>query len=783
MSLDAQHANRTGQPDPVAAGRRSRWPILALLLIWVLFFWRFAPWAGSAQVMYMPGDFSETFWTYSDLVYRAWAAGERLPVWAECLWSGYPLASEPQTALFYPPKWAAFIILRMLGYGHFPLEAMHALVAAHALAASFGMFGFLRALGLRAGAAAIGASAFAYSGFMLSYAPVNSAILMGATWLPFALWPLATLAAATTLRARLARLTLTALGLALCLYAGHPQTFLYGSALVLGYGLFRLRLSGATWIGSLTLTVGSTLLTGALAAAQLALTIAFYGASQRVALDYTAAGGGFGYIEVVQLLLTGVVSYWHPLYVGILPLTLVAWALGRRDRAIWFWGLAGLAGVLLSFGARAGLYDIALTFVPGWGLFRGQERLAVVVSLSLCVLAAYGADRLLSPAPPQARRQLQVGLAWTVGLAGLAVMLALAGLYLHRLGLDRSDWGQLPDRTGVLLLASGLTLLVWWWRARVPYRHPWLPVAMVMVVALDAYGTGRPLNIVPVYEPYQPDVLVEPMASTEGFFRVQDDGRLVGHAGCHYGYADVNGRTPVVLAGYARLLESAPEPVRWKLLGVRYVVTGRDTLPAPAEVVAERDQPPAPPAPADRFSVLPEPGSRSRTFRLAGEVRQAWLAPEVRALPDASAVSAALSAPGLDPYQTALVVATPGGSFGTGAPDGPGPIGAVEVTAEAHGFLHLRVQAERSGLLVISLPAAPGWQATLDGAAVATRPAFNSLLALMVPAGEHTVALEYTPPGWVAGSRLTVVAMLLSAALLLARWLEVRRSARARSRS
>ncbi len=744
---------------------RREWPIGALVAAWVWFFWRFGPWSGTDQVMYMPGDFTETFWKYGDLMYRAWASGQPLPLWCTCLWSGFPLASEPQSQLFYVPKWAAFLVVRAFGYGHWPIEAQHALVAVHALTASFGMLGFLRALSLRQGAAVLGALAFTYGGFMLGYAPVNSGILMGAAWLPFALWALTHLRPGTPHWSRRWRwVALTSLCLALAFYAGHPQIFLYGSGLVLAYLLFRLRQAGQPWVTSVGMTAATGLLTTGLAAAQLVLTAGLYAASQRVSLGYAAAGGGFPFVDVAQLLITGVFSYWHPMYIGILPLTFALWALGRRGGEIWFWGGAAAISLLLGFGARAGLYDIARSVLPGWTLFRGQEKMALVTSVALATLAAYGADRWLAPASRQERRHLATGLGWVVGLGVASLVIATVGAYLERLGLDQSDWRRLGDRTGVLAVTAGLAVLTWWWRTRATALRRAVPVVIAAVVLLDAYAASRPLNIVPAYDPYPPDPLVEPIVADSDFYRVQDDARLVGHAGCDYGYADINGRTPVVLAGYARLLATAPEPMIWSLLGVRYVVTGRETLPVPAVVVAERTQPPAPPWPADRFSQLPPPGATSRTFRLTHSSPRAWVAHEVRGLASAEEVVAATAAATFDPQTLALVVSEPGDSFQAG----PGPAGQVTVLEDENTRLVLQVASSRTSLLVISQPYAPGWRATLDGAEVPLRPAFNSLAALTVPAGDHAIVLSYTPPGWVVGIALTVIALLIAIGLSVA---------------
>jgi hypothetical protein len=95
-------------------------PWLTLVAVWALFFWRFAAPDQTDRLMYAPGDFTETFGVFHDLVYRRLIAGQ-LPLWADCLWSGYPLHADPQAQWLYPPNWLIFAGLRLQGWGHFPI--------------------------------------------------------------------------------------------------------------------------------------------------------------------------------------------------------------------------------------------------------------------------------------------------------------------------------------------------------------------------------------------------------------------------------------------------------------------------------------------------------------------------------------------------------------------------------------------------------------------------------------------------------------------------------------
>ena len=61
----------------------------------------------------------------------------------------------------------------------------------------------------------------------------------------------------------------------------------------------------------------------------------------------------------------------------------------------------------------------------------------------------------------------------------------------------------------------------------------------------------------------------------------------------------IEGIAPYQIASYARFMQRAPEPVRWRLLGVRYVISWRAELGdagpwfQPVEVTARGDVPDA----------------------------------------------------------------------------------------------------------------------------------------------------------------------------------------------
>jgi hypothetical protein len=713
-------------------------------LVW---FWRFFAPSPGDRLAYPAGDFTHQFVVFRDIQYRSLVAGH-FPLWADCLWSGYPIHADPQAQTFYPPAYITFGLLRLLGWGHFPAEALTAEIAVHYLALSIFLYAFLRSRELSRSASTLGALTFTYSGYLTGYPPLQSAILAVDTWLP----PALLFAGRLGERRRWRDLALTALMLALAFLAGHPQTFTYVILLTLGYFAFRFfsasRARGV-FFGRLAAIVG---LVAAAAAVQLIPSVHFILNSTRASVSFEQAGHGFAFEDVLQFFITGYVSYWHPLYLGLLPLGLVALALARRNREVIFWAGAALASLMLSFGAKAALYDVAYWLAPGWRLFRGQERLALVTSFSLAMLAACGAHVMLKRLARRDRRVLDAVRRAAIAFFIVALVILALATFLKWSGHDPSNWQRLPDRAGVMVLAAGLALAAFTLRARVPALRHWLPVMLIGAAMIDLFASNRPLNVVPSFNPFPPNNLIEPMSLGTGFFRAQDDAQLPGHAGCIYGFRAIEGFTPYAIATYASFLKRAPELVRWQWLGVRYVASWRDSFQTPDGQTLPRN--------VLASGVIPdEKGNVTKTFLIDFiEQRRAWLAHEVVVTPADDAMYAQLSGPNFDVFDRVFLV-EPAAASGDG--------GSVSVVDERPGAIHLRVTADGPAVLVVSEAYFPGWQAWVDGQSARVLRANGALIGLAVAAGEHEVELAFRPATMWWGAALSIIGLCVMLGLLV----------------
>ena len=86
---------------------------------------------------------------------------------------------------------------------------------------------------------------------------------------------------------------------------------------------------------------------------------------------------------------------------------------------------------------------------------------------------------------------------------------------------------------------------------------------------------------------------------------------------------------------------------------------------------------------------------------------------------------------------------------------------AMQITTCTNSRLEGTVTASSDGWLYTSIPSIPGWTVWVDGAKCEHMALLDTLIAVPVTAGTHTVSLRYTPPGLYPGLGLTAVGLLV----------------------
>jgi len=754
---------------PVTPHRRWLGPLFALLLLWLLFFWRILTPIEADRLTFQQGDFTLQFLAYRQLAYRQLLAG-RFPVIEECLYSGHPFQADPQSQVLYPPVFALMLLGRVLGWSEYPLRALEWEVMLHVLWAAVGMYILLQGMAhgprLRPIAALVGALAYAFGGFMTGYAMLQTAILQTAAWLP---WILIAVRWLATAECWLAAAGTLAVLVFFAFTAGHPQTMLYiAYVAVVAFIFWFWQAHSDSFVVSIRRGVVRAVVAGGLAlglsAAQLLPTLLFMMESNRASLTFAQAGRGFALHDVVLFVLTGVSNVWQPLYAGLAPLILAGSAIvaGSRYRSeVRLWLAVGLVALALSFGSNALGFDLAYLVAPGYRQFQSQERHAMVVSAALCVLAAHGMDSALCPLRWRARSWLRRA-ARVLAMWGIVVFSAIIVVLIAQRVLDESDQLLLAS-SRLALVAFGLlgTAALLGWRARLGRWPRWAwGSAVLALVVFDLFTANRYTATQPLADPFPPNPLIAPMLeaqSPRSSVRVYNHFGLPLNGACIAGLNEVGGGSPIAMRAYKAFLERVPEAVMVKLLNARYAVTWRGAMETPEGVMI----------PWFLLARSTFEGNPASTYRLDWEPQDfdgAWVPQRIVRVRSEDELYAYMRRSDFNPFIEAVVLHPPEALLDHSAR------GSAAVEGKSPGYIKVAAYAEQPALLAISQAYHRNWIALVNGQEVAPLPIYGALLGVPIPAGPVSVELSYRPTDFYVGlaiSGITALAIVLVIALAI----------------
>ena len=368
-------------PDDVTTARREAGAFLAALLMYGVFYGTF----------FVQSFLSGNYIAPSDSLDFGVAAYLSSPaLWTEGMWSGYPIAADPQALTWYP----VLHLFRALG-----ADWNTFLIAAYVLTSAT-TFLFVRRLTRSTLAGAFSGFVCGFSGLMVGYI-TNFNQLHAFGWVPLALYGL------QLIREGLHRpgAAVTALAIALMWLAGHPQVPVYAMYLaagVIGGGLLVDRPSRAValtrlrWAG-LALALGLML-----AAVALLPMMELGGFSPRADSSWELyASSALPPRELLTLLVpfafggfwteAGEVPYLGDTrdsgYVGLLALALALAAplmLSPRRREARLWMGIAVIEVLLCLGPATPI-GMLFYYAPGYSSFQAPLRHLFLVTLCLAV--------------------------------------------------------------------------------------------------------------------------------------------------------------------------------------------------------------------------------------------------------------------------------------------------------------------------------------------------------------------------------------------------------------
>src|SRR6185436_19823371 len=156
------------------------------------------------------------------------------------------------------------------------------------------------------------------------------------------------------------------------------------------------------------------------------------------------------------------------------------------------------------------VYDIFYNVIPGFSLFRGQERSAYVVAVAASILAGLGTVAILRPGEVAPRRYKPV--LWSI--VALAFSLG-AALFVNWLTTPGTDNRRLLLVTFSLFIAVlTVTVLIYWQR--------WRPAVLIGLVVFELFSFGRTnpnLESKPASERLASPPLVQTILADHGIFR------------------------------------------------------------------------------------------------------------------------------------------------------------------------------------------------------------------------------------------------------------------------
>jgi hypothetical protein len=279
-----------------------------------------------------------------------------------------------------------------------------------------------------------------------------------------------------------------------------------------------------------------------------------------------------------------------------------------------------------------------------------------------------------------------------------------------------------------------------------------LSLALVIV---DLFTLNRARYYTKPHDPHTVSAGFRELQADPDWFRVQEDEfPLVRNV---VGRRDLRGVWGVAirLRQYQDFLDRVPEDVRWRLLGVRYVVTWRGSL------VTQRGRD------IQDAVMLGQEGegeSLKHFYQLPWEPRRAFVVREVFVARDREHLYQILGTDGFDPHQTAVLWQPVSLRPATEAED------QVHIAVDTPSHIELRVDLGAPGLLVLGEVTYPGWRVYVNGTRDTLHEADGVLRSVQLPEGVSTVVFRFMPLTFYAGMAISSLTVLLVVANSVLGW-------------
>lgn len=767
-------------------------------------------------------DAAHWFQPYYGFAHAELRAG-RMPLWNPYTKLGIPFHASLHPSIFYPLRWPMIFMDFVPGF--------IVMMMVHYFLAAVGGYALIRAaMGCRPPAALIGALGLAFGGFAIGHMTHTTYFLSYGWFLLCVLFLWLAVHRRQWLWAVAAGGCVGLMGLIgsvhlLLVLAVLLATFvIYFTAV----GLVRWsrdrssRWSQTLWpFGS---TAAALVLGGLISAAQMlpAQSLSQRSIRQKVSWEYinrACAHPGRNTLQMIVPFHYGNcrLGYWGEYmwhgsthYTGIVVLlgAVMSLAYVKREPRLWFWIVLAAVGFLIGAGKYLPFYKVLYDNVGIFSRLRNPTRIFWIAEIALCVMGAVGIDRTLRGA--REKGELPRVRVLAIGAGGvMVVVLVVSLLFLSHyadnpdgleqwlrtetsfgFGLNVLGARTMPSKvmkdfdlaswaSAAMLLASVGVLAVLVLRAKPAGPAMTAGLVAVLVADLFAFSFGaimhqrrwRVIEGTPPRAKWLQEhlgrhryVLWPPPPSSSLT-------NQVGLArGVQFRIRDTQGKAEGILDSIPRLRfvelvsgrTGRVHPVVASLSGTKYFLARKDVLRRFPQAKAIWQNSPFRQAWEDEECCVYE---NTRVLPMVYFVRRLLRAPDsVQAL-------RTLATKPMDIRNTAVVIGDLPAQTAASLAANPRVLDVQTVP----GRWDIEVETDAPAQLVVLEAHEAGWRAAVDGADAKIYQTNDQFMSVAVPAGRHKVVFRYDPPEFRDGVILTIVGVVLAAALCAAAFILHRR--------
>ena len=714
--------------------------------------------------------------------------------WNPLILGGIPYAAAGGAGdVFYPT-----FILRLL----LPVDvALTWSFLLHIFLAGLFTFGFVRALGFAFWPALFAGVAYMMSGQVASLvSPGHDGKIYVSALAPLLLWMIVR----AVRDGRMWAWGMIALVTGLAILTPHNQMVYYLALLAIPFTIWTALRGGEERLATPVAT-RRMLIAGAAAALGVGIAalqfFPFY-----AYLDYGARGVARGYEyatsysmppeEMLNFYLpefSGILSaYWgrnffklHSEYVGAVVLLVAGLAFGAvgRRKHLWFWGITGLVATLVALGGHTPFYRLWY-LLPMMKVVRAPAMIFFIAQLAIAVFAAIGVERLLSQG---VKRGYLLG--W-IGFGVLMLILSGGGVLTSiAQSLAPPDRYSFVQENSPALIGGAVRSFLFvavavaaiWAGATGRLSRMAVAAALVALAAADLWTIERryfrfspPASVV-----YASDPALEYLKRLEEPGRVMildvaggggPDPVLHGDAHVIHGIRAVTGHVGtefqrwVELVGgkspYHALPPNLLKREFRRLTNTRFWLTDAELPPEHPQLPGRLIRRVGP--------VRNASGNEVWLYEFDERNPAAWVTPIYTEAP-AEAIRATVLNPSFDVGRAALFDSSDAVQ-GQTVSNAPAPLdlaARVQYVSPREIRVDLAGPAPEGSALIVSENWYPGWRATVDGRAATVARANYAFMGIPLTAGARRVELSFADPVYVRGRLITLIALVLTAGLII----------------